>query len=333
MKRLLSRSKAAAAAAMAFALTVTFLAIHAANGEIVNGIAAKVGSAVVTINEFNKAYDKERKQALLLDTEIPSKKTVMDELVDNTLVRLEGERRGIIVTEDEVNAIINDVKKQNNFDDAQMNEQLALEGLTLKELKAQYTRELMKARLINVMSMEKNIDISEDAVRSFYDDPANRERLSIPGTGSVRLSRIFIQVPASATYREALDIKNKVESVFEQAKKGEDFQSLVQKHSSTPDKADMGTFTHEQLLAILSVETVTEIFSLGEGDVLPPMRSKDGYLLIKVEEKIPEKMLSYEEARENIRGYLFKQRGDEQYAAWIKEKRQTTRIEYMIAME
>jgi parvulin-like peptidyl-prolyl isomerase len=330
-KRVFSRFYVAATVTAAIAASL--LAMPAAYGEIVNGIAVKVGNAVVTVNEFNSAYSTARKQALLLGSEAPSKKAVMDELVDDTLVRVEGERRGIIVTEDEVNDIINEIKKQNKFDDEQMNEQLALEGLTLKDLKAQYSRELMKARLINLMGAEKTAGISEDAVREFYDDPANRERLSIPGTGSVRLSRILVPVPASATYKEALDIKNEVTSVYEQAKKGEDFQSLVQSHSSTPDKAGMGTFTQEQLLPLFPVETVNLIFSLEKGDVAPPMRVKDGYMILKVEEKNPEKMLSYEEARENIRGYLFKQKGDEQFVAWIKEKRQMTRIEYMTGME
>jgi parvulin-like peptidyl-prolyl isomerase len=331
MKCVFSRLKAAAA--MAAALAASLFSMPAAHGEIVNGIAIKVGNTVITVNEFNRAYTLARKQALLLGSETPSKRAVMDELVDETLVRIEGERRGIIVTEDEVNGIIDDIKRQNKFDDEQMNKQLALEGLTLKDLKAQYSRELMKARLINLMGAEKNAEISEDAVRGFYDDPANRERLSIPGTGSVSLSRIFIPVSASASYKEAVDIRNQVTSVYEQAKNGEDFQSLVRSHSSAPDEAEMGTFTQEQLLTLFPAEAVKLILSLEEGDLVPPMRLKDGYSIIKIDKKDPERMLSYEEAREYIRGYLFKQKGDEQFVDWIKQKRQMTRIEYVIGME
>jgi hypothetical protein len=44
-------------------------------------------------------------------------------------------------------------------------------------------------------------------------------------------------------------------------------------------------------------------------------------------------MLPYEEASEYIRGFLFKNRADAQFVAWIEQKRQITRIEYMISME
>jgi peptidyl-prolyl cis-trans isomerase SurA len=317
----------------AAALAAFLLSLPAARGEIVNGIAIKVGNTVVTINEFDKAYGFARKQALLQGSEAPSKKKVTEDLVDEALVRIEGERRGIIVTDEEVNDIIDNIKKQNNFSDEQLNEQLVLEGLTLKDLKAQYTREMVKARLINLMGSEAGGGISEEDVRAFYDDPANRERLSVTGTGSVTLSRLFIPVPDSASYKEALDLKNEVSSVYERAKGGEDFESLVREHSRTPDKAEMGTFTQEQLLTVFTPEVAKAIFSLGEGDVAPPMRSKEGYFIIKIKKKNPEALLPYEEASEYIRSLLFKTKADEQFAAWIEQKRRMTRIEYLIGTE
>jgi parvulin-like peptidyl-prolyl isomerase len=328
MKRLGFDSAVAVAA-----LAVWALLAQGAQGEIVNGIAAKVGRAVITINEFNKAYNNARTQALLLDSEVPSKKAVMDGLVDDILVRMEGERRGIVVTDDEVNGIINDIKTRNKFDDAQMNQQLALEGLTLSDLKAQYRKELIKARLLNLMGAEKNPEITDADVRSFYDDPANRESLSLPGTVSVTLSQVLVAVSEGAAYREALDAKNSAASVYERAVSGEDFQSLILERSSYPDKAAMGTFTREQLLALFSPDTVNAILSLDEGGVLPPIRVKEGYSVIRVDKKNPETMLSFDEVRESIRGYLAKKKGEEQFSAWIKDKRRITKIEYLISME
>lgn len=318
---------------IAAALAAFLLSLPAARGEIVNGIAIKVGNTIVTINEFNKAYNFARKQASVQGLEAPSKKTVMEQLVDETLVRIEGERRGIIVTEEELNGVIDNIKKQNNFSDEQMNEQLALEGLTLKDLKAQYSRELVKARLINLMGSEAGGGISDDDVRKFYDDPANRERLSVSGTGSVTLSRIFIPVPDSASYKEALDLKNEVSGVYERAKGGEDFESLIREHSRAPDKAEMGTFSQEQLLTVFTPDVAKAIFSLGEGEVAPPMRSKEGYFIIKIKKKNPEALLPYEEASEYIRSLLFKQKADEEFVAWLEQKRRITRIEYMIGVE
>jgi parvulin-like peptidyl-prolyl isomerase len=328
MKTSASRFHAAAAAFVSWLLLA-----QGARGEIVNGIAAKVGSTVVTINEFNKAYSIARKQALLAETEAPSKKTVMEALVDDILVQAEGERRGIVVTDEEVNDIINDIKRQNKFDDAALSEQLAREGLTIGELKGRYAKELMRARLANSMEGDQNLEVTEEDVRSFYDDPANRERLSLPGTASVKLSRLLLAVPADASYREAIGAKDAAQSVYQRAAAGEDFPSLVLEFSSAPENSVMGTFTQEQLLALFPAAVANAIAALAEGGVLPPLRVKEGYVILRVDGKNPETMIPYEEAKENIRGFLYKLRGDEKFNAWLKEKRRVTRIEFLISME
>ncbi len=302
--------------------------------EIVNGIACKVGNDLITINEFNTAYDKAKKRATLLGEEVPLKRDVMNDLIDEILIKKEADKKGIVVNEDELERIIEDIKKQNNLSDDEFMSELKKEMLTIQELKEKYRMDILKARLINQMIADKAGTISDEEIENFYSNPANKRLFIVPGI--VTISEIVISVPEDASYKEALDIKSRAVEIYERAKGGERFQDLVIAYSTSPDKeenmGDRGSFTRDQLNTFLSPDDVNLIFSLDKGDVTPPIRFKDGYHIFKIEDKTERKLLTLEEAYENIKSYIFKLKGDDLFKSWILEKREATKIQFMIEM-
>ncbi len=92
-----------------------FLTLTPGYAEIVNGIACKVGDSIITINEFETAYESEKVRAGFFGEGVPDKSSVMDLLIDNLLVKMETEKKGIVVTEEELNEIIDNIRKQNKI--------------------------------------------------------------------------------------------------------------------------------------------------------------------------------------------------------------------------
>ena len=139
------------------------------------------------------------------------------------------------------------------------------------------------------------------------------------------------------SYKEAKELKSRATEIYKQASQVADFQELIRTYSDTPESADkggfQGSFTKEQLLAILGPEGVKLIFSLDTGDVAAPIRIMDGYYIYKIDHMQEERMLSYEEAYESITSYLLKEKGEKIFREWLLEKRQLVSIHYMIEME
>ena len=75
------------------------------------------------------------------------------------------------------------------------------------------------------------------------------------------------------------------------------------------------------------------IFSLDSGDVTPPVRLPDGYYIFKIREKNKGGMMDFKEARDNIRGYLIRKKGEDLFKSWLTKVRQSTKIQYLISME
>jgi len=320
-----------------FIITGIFLFTMVAGGvsaEIVNGIAAKVGTDIITIHEFNRTYEQMKKNALMRGSRVSTKKEVMNQLIDNLLIQKEAEKRGIIVTEEELNKVIENIKKQRNLNDEEFESELKRENITLKELKDQYRRDFLKTRLINQMASSRVYEIGEDEIKNFYEDPANKRLFIIPSM--VKLSELFIQVPADASYQEALDFKNRAHTIYEEIRNGGNFEELVKTYSEAPNKDDegyLGSFTQEQMLTFVKPADVSFIFSLDRGDITTPIRLQDGYYIFKIRDKDEKKLLTLEEARENIKSYLLRMKGDDLFQSWLLKKRDLTKIHFVLSME
>ena len=309
--------------------------LQPAAAEIVNGIACKVGNSVITINEFNKAFQRDKNQALIMGIPAPTKRKVMERLVEENIIRSEAEKRGIVVTDEELDAVINDLKIQNKLNDEQFVAELARDGITPDQLKERYVNEMLKSRLIKQIADEKRTIVTEEEMQSFYEDPRNK--MLFTREAIVKLSQIFIPVPADAAYKQMLEIKNKVQKVYERAKSGESFAGLVREFSMSPDKdknlGGLGSFTREQLGATMRPDDVDSIFSMESGGVAPPIRFSEGYYIFRADEIIPDESLSYEDAREYIRSYVLRGKGDDQFVAWLSARKQSTNIQYMVGLE
>jgi parvulin-like peptidyl-prolyl isomerase len=317
-------------------LVVVFgLALMAsAHAEIVNGIACKVGNDIITIHEFEHAYEIANKQAAIFGMKKPLKKDVMNALIEDIIVKREADRKGIIVTEDELDTVIDDIKKQNKLSDEGLVQELKQRGTNLDQFREKYKVDILRSRLVNQMIHSRGYAIDDEEINKFYNDPKNKRMLTLPGI--VNLSEIFIGVSEDVSYKEATELKAKANELYERARKGEDFKGLVAAESTAPNKekteGSLGSFTKEQLLAIMAPDDVDLMFSMESGDITPPIHLKDGYHIFKIEKKTEGKTLTLKEAHDSIKSYLLKIKGDELFKAWIIEQKEATNIQYMIDM-
>jgi parvulin-like peptidyl-prolyl isomerase len=316
-------------------LSLFLLVLNPVYSEIINGIACKVGSSIITIHDFETAYEQERLRSVITGTPVPDKKSVMNVLIDNLLVIMESEKKSIVVTEEELDDIVENIIVQNNLTREEFVEELEKENLSLEVLRENYRNDVLRMRLASQITSQRVNITTEEEIKNFYEVPENKKLFIIPGI--VELSRVFIPVPEDVSYKEAKEIKNHAAAIYEQASQGADFREMISTYSNTPESAGkggfQGSFTKEQLSAILSPEGANLIFSLDTGDVAAPMMIMDGYYIYKIDNKQREKILSYEEAYESINSYLMKEKGEKIFREWLIEKRKIVSIHYMIEME
>ena len=129
------------------------------------------------------------------------------------------------------------------------------------------------------------IEVSEDDAKKFYDDNAN----------------LFMQ-PERVHARHILvsDDEN-LKVVQEELKAGKSFDVVAQEHSIDPGSASNGGDLGEFPKGVMVKEFEDAAFALqNPGDVSEPVKSQFGWHIIKLEERIPESTVPFEQVKTNI---------------------------------
>ena len=139
------------------------------------------------------------------------------------------------------------------------------------------------------------VTVSEDDTQDYYE--SNPEKFKSPKTVEAR--HILIKLNPDANAEEVENARQRIETVLDMAKGGQDFAELAKKYSEGPTKAqggNLGAFRREAMVKPFA----DKAFSMKPGEISEPVRTRFGWHIIKVEKVNPEKTSSLSEARDDI---------------------------------
>lgn len=287
-----------------------------ARAEIVERIVAKVNGDIITLSEFEMRQIQEAQAARVEPDRIgaflrDNNARILNEAIDDLLLYQRALETGLKLPPAALNQMIEDIKKEHKIlSEEQFQEQLAREGMTVDELKRNMERSILRQQVMR-RDLEPKVMVTDSEVRAEYD--SHQERFAQPAT--VALREIFVKGDDAAARAQAAGI-------VEKARAGEDFAELARTQSAAASKAsggDLGKLAHGELNADL--EKVA--FSLPAGGVSDPIRSGDGFRVLKVEEKTEAKLTPFDEVKDALRrGLLERKMGKETtgYLAGLRQK-------------
>ncbi len=98
---------------------------------------------------------------------------VLEEMINEQLIVEAAEAQHIEVEADDINATLDDIKKQNSLDDAGLAQALSQQGYTVAGYRADLRKQLLRLRAINQMVRPK-VNVSDEDVRARYDQMNRR---------------------------------------------------------------------------------------------------------------------------------------------------------------
>ena len=248
----------------------------------------------------------------------------IDQLVGYKLLVQEAKARKIDVADAEVNAKIDEVKKQFPSEDLFM-QTLIERKLSIDQMKSDAKRDIAIARLIDTEIASK-VALKPAQVEDFYKN--NQEKFKQPE--SVRASHILIAFPEGADAAAKAQAKAKAQKVLKDVKAGKDFAALAREHSQDPGSArnggDLGFFPQGQMVGPFN----DVAFSLKPGATSDLVETQFGYHIIRVAEKQPARAVPLEEVRPKIEQYLQNQNRETETDAFVKSLRTKGKVEILI---
>ena len=309
----------------AVALTLTSAAAHA---RVVEKIAAVVGDSVILGSEI------EEKAAPLLAevSRLPEaskraaraaalRREVLERLIDDELILQQATELKLSVTSEQVDASIEEIKRQNNIDDDQLREALRAQGMAMAAYRADLKKQLLRFRVINI-AVGSRVTISDDDVKTYYDrhmkDGANTQ---------VRASHIFVAIPENADAAVVAEKQAQAKKLLDRALAGEDFAKLAREASDDPatraEGGDLGYFGKDMLPK--AIEEM--VFAMKVGEVRGPVRADRGFHVIKLVDRKVKDPKPLDEVKDDVRMQLRQKEMERQTKSYLAELRKKTLVD------
>jgi len=215
---------------------------------------------------------------------------ILEQMINDELILIQAERDTLLkVTQDEINQAleehINSLRGQFKTEEEYQSE-LAREGLTERELRLRYRRDvknqLLKQKLIQRKLGE--VAISNGEVREFF--ATYKDSLPIQPEG-IKLAHILIPVEASDKTVETT--RAQITQILGKIENGLDFADAARQYSqdmTAETGGDLGWFGHGDMVPAFE----NAAFALVPGQVSGVVRTRYGFHLIKCLEKSADKV-------------------------------------------
>ncbi len=287
--------------------------------EVVDRIVAQVNDEIITMSELQnmgKTYESQAGVKPKGADEKKMQREMLEALIDRKLARAEAKRRGIEVSEKEVNEAIAQFKKRNNIaDDETFAKGLAQAGLSVKEFKQQLKDQITQERLVVVVVGTK-VSINDSEVRRMYDQQFKK------GGTQVHIVTLRMPFPPGATEAQKDEMKQKAETILTAVKRGESLAAAAGQFSLKP--SDVGFVSQSDLDPRLA-----EYLGKLKPKEVAPILTQEGIQLMQVLDRRSGEALSFEAASPQIRRMLQQQEMEKYFTEWVKTLREKAHIKIM----
>ena len=218
------------------------------------------------------------------------RQVILDQMVSDKLILVEALKdTSIQVTDDQIEqelaSKIEELKSRFQ-NEAEFKAQMSMEGLTLRELKAKFRREV-KNQLIKerfVYGFFSNISVTASEVTEYYQE--NKDALPTQ-PAAIKLAHILLPLESSdetldSAFLKAREVKNLLDE-------GGDFIALAQLYSedgTASNGGDLGYFERGTLMP----EFEDNVFEMNTGEISEPFKTPLGYHIVKIEDKLPDQV-------------------------------------------
>lgn len=274
-----------------------------ASAEMVEAIVARVGDRIITRSEYIERLRSELKD--IENTAPPERideikkqrsQGILDDMISELLIRERADQIGITVSDQEVRQSIERLKDQYGIkSDEDFEQSLEQAGMSRTQMEARL-RETLRSNKLFGRELRARAQLTDRELRKRYD--REKERYRLPERAKVR--EIIILIPEDADAPQIEELEARAKRANERALAGEPFESLVAEYSEAPSKeqgGDIGIVSKGELLPALD----GGVFSPDATSIVGPIRTRFGFHILSVDERLPSEIPAFDEIKERLR--------------------------------
>lgn len=303
-----------------FLLLILCTSFFLSSQEVVEEIVAVVNDDIITLSEYEAEY---RARYQMLRAQLQGKefskqheflkRNLLNEMITNLLLSQEAGKKDLNV-EDRIRLYIDNLKKEYSLESDEELARIVQQQFGNYDEWKKTLRESLLRQAVIAVEVHRDIVIDDAEVVNYY--KLHPEEFKEPI--EYKLKAIYL----STEMKSNDEVEAKKREISGKIESGEDFAALAAEYSDGPGKerqGDLGSYKKGELEK--SLEQAVE--KLEEGEITPWLIVRNGYYLLKLEERKEERLKSFEEVRKEIEEKLFTlevQKKLEEYLKKLKEK-------------
>ncbi len=296
-------------------------------GSIFEEIVARVNSDVITKSEYDKNQEmvKQQLRKNLKGNEYDQtvekyEKEILRNMIDEALLVQKANELSL-TADSTVIKTLDDIRRDNNLPDLEALDKLMIQqGVDPVEFKENLKKNNLRDQVMG-REVYQRLSVTGEEISKYYDE--HKQEFDRPE--QVAISEILILTEGK---NRALvpSLEAKAQEALKKARSGEKFDELAKKYSDGPtakDGGDLGFFTRGKMVK----ELEDSAFKLRRGQVSDIIRTKYGFVIIRVDEKYAAGIQKLETVSEEIHRILAQQKAQPAIQEYMKKLRSQSFIE------
>ena len=322
LERFFPSSQSCLRALAAISIVLAALGTRSARAEVIERVVATVNDDAIFLSELRRraAPFLERVITGASESERPQRikrlyEQFLRELVDDQLIEQTARKMNIIVSSSDVELAIENVRKQNNLDNARFWEAVRAQGFTEKQYRTDVRKQILRLKVTN-QRVRSRVNLNDQTVRDEYDDRVRKARRR----QRFHAEHIFFGVPQMASATEVADTMRRANELRAKVNV-EKFSDMAAQRGG----GDLGWLDQGDLPE--GLEDV--LLALEPGQISAPVRGPSGVHIFLLRERqeggleIP----AFEEAKDTIYRELLDRAMAKQQELFLAELRRNAVID------
>ncbi len=278
---------------------------------VVEEIIARVNNEIITLTDLRRALEALRQDvkeeckncspAQINAQATEREKTVLRDLIDQSLLSQRGKDMGINVETDVVKRM-DDVRTRNNLPSMEeLQKKVEESGMNWEEFRNNIRNNLLVQEVMR-REVGSRIIIDKEEVNDYY----NKHKEEFHRPEMAYLSEMFVSTVGKSE-AELPALEEKAKKLLDRVKNGEDFEEMAKRYSdgdSAKDGGSLGGFKRGQL----SPELEAVVFKMKAKELSNVIRTKTGFLVLRVDMRYEEGLQPVDKVEGEIMNRLYSER-------------------------
>jgi len=283
---------------------------------VVEAIIVRINNSIISLSDLKRsqeqlAQETSRQEPNAPAENQPKQQDLLRDLIDSKLLSQKATELGISADTDVIKRL-DDLRKQMHAESMEDLEKAAqAQGVSFEEFKQNMKDSILTQKVIQ-QEVGAHISVTQQEIQEYY----NQHKAEMQQPEQVRLSEILVSTqpaaakPGNGAAEPSSDdlvaqAKMKADAIYAQLQqKGAKFAEIAQANSAGPTAAQGGDLEYFKR-GTLSKQLEDQVFALKPGQITEPIRTNQGWVILKVTEHTSEGVPPLKEVEPQIQERLY----------------------------